>query len=212
MASECIVTNGDHKTLSEAIACHQRGDVNQATRIYRCLLDEDPSNSDAFHLLGVAALQRGDLARAVEMIGRAIALNPGEAVFRRFQDYERLMAHWSRVLPVPPLRVDYEETGADLEGTVRRLIDWCGLEWEPACLAFHERKQQIRTAKVTQVRQPIYQCAVVRWKHYEPAMKFLFYQLPPVAAQRTDDDSSAPHDGGFSNFPDEARNLENVVC
>jgi hypothetical protein len=54
------------------------------------------------------------------------------------------------------LEVDYEETVADLEGVARRLVDWCGLEWEPGCLAFHEGKRPVRTASVSQVRQPIY--------------------------------------------------------
>ena len=61
------------------------------------------------------------------------------------------MEHWRQVLPVPLLEVDYEETVADLEGVARRLVGWCGLEWEPACLSFTKTKQPIRTASVTQV-------------------------------------------------------------
>jgi hypothetical protein len=53
----------------------------------------------------------------------------------RFRAYQRLMAHWRRVLPLPVLEVDYEETVADLEGVARRLVAWCGLEWEPACVS-----------------------------------------------------------------------------
>jgi tetratricopeptide (TPR) repeat protein len=97
----------------------------------------------------------------------------------RFRDYERLMAHWLRVLPVQLLEVDYEETVAELEGVARRLVSWCGLEWEPACLAFHEGKRSVRTASVTQVRQPIYTRSVARWKHYEPALGELFAKLGP---------------------------------
>ena len=95
----------------------------------------------------------------------------------RFLEYRRLMAHWRRVLPVPLLEVDYEEMVADLETTARRLVAWCGLEWEPACLAFHEDKRPVRTASVTQVRQPIYTRSVARWKHYEPALGPLFARL-----------------------------------
>jgi tetratricopeptide (TPR) repeat protein len=109
--------------------------------------------------------------------------NDPEHIARRFADYDRLMAHWRRVLPVDVLEVDYEQTVADLEGTARRLLAWCSLEWEPACLDFHRSRRSIRTASVTQVRQPIYQRAVARWKHYEPALGDLFARLP-IAAPR----------------------------
>jgi tetratricopeptide (TPR) repeat protein len=95
----------------------------------------------------------------------------------RFQDYQRLMDHWRSVLPVQVLEVDYEETVADLEGVARRLVAWCGLEWEPACLDFHQTARPVRTASLTQVRQPIYTRSVARWKHYESALGSLFEQL-----------------------------------
>jgi hypothetical protein len=87
------------------------------------------------------------------------------------------MDHWRQVLPVPLLEVDYEEMVADLEGVARQLSAWCGLEWEPACLAFHENRRPVRTASVTQVRQSIYKKSVARWKHYENALASLFAQL-----------------------------------
>jgi tetratricopeptide (TPR) repeat protein len=95
----------------------------------------------------------------------------------RFGEYRRLMDHWPQVLPVPLLEVDYEETVGDLEGVARRLVAWCGLEWEPACLAYHENRRPVRTASVTQVRQPIYQRSVARWKNYEQALGDLFASL-----------------------------------
>jgi tetratricopeptide (TPR) repeat protein len=95
----------------------------------------------------------------------------------RFREYQRLTEHWRAVLPVEVLEVDYAETVADLEGVARRLVAFCGLEWEPACLAFHEGKQPVRTASVAQVRQPIYTRSVARWKHYEPALGTLFARL-----------------------------------
>jgi tetratricopeptide (TPR) repeat protein len=98
----------------------------------------------------------------------------------RFREYRRLMDHWQKVLPVPLLEVDYEETVADLEGVARRLVTWCGLEWEPACLAFHETRRPVRTASVTQVRQPIYQRSVARWKNYEHALGDLFASVECV--------------------------------
>jgi tetratricopeptide (TPR) repeat protein len=96
----------------------------------------------------------------------------------RFQEYQRVVEHWQRVLPVQVLEVEYEDTVADLEGVARRLVSWCGLDWEPACLAFHEGKGPVRTASVTQVRQPIYTRSVARWKHYEKSLGPLFTKLP----------------------------------
>jgi tetratricopeptide (TPR) repeat protein len=95
----------------------------------------------------------------------------------RFREYQRVMEHWRRVLPVPGLEVDYEATVADLEGVARQLVAWCSLEWEPACLSFHQGKQPVRTASVSQVRQPIYTHSVGRWRNYEQALAPLFARL-----------------------------------
>ncbi len=77
------------------------------------------------------------------------------------------MEHWRKVLPVPLLEVDYEETVADLEGVARRLVAWCGLAWEPACLEFQRAKRPVRTASAVQVRQPVFRTSVGRWEHYQ---------------------------------------------
>jgi len=110
--------------------------------------------------------------------------NDPEHIASRFEEYRRIMDHWRRVLPVQVLEVDYEETVADLEGVARRLVAWCGLDGERACLVFHEGKRPVRTASVSQVRQPVYQRSVARWKHYESALCALFDRLghgPAVA-------------------------------
>jgi tetratricopeptide (TPR) repeat protein len=112
------------------------------------------------------------------------ANDPGH-IAARFAEYRRLMDHWREVLPVGLLEVDYEETVADLEGVARRLVSWCGLEWEPGCLLFHEGKRPVRTASVSQVRQPIYQRSVARWKHYERALGPLFDRLGDASATST---------------------------
>ena len=101
-----------------------------------------------------------------------------EHISSRFREYQRIMEHWRKVLPVPVLEVDYEQTVSDLEGVARRLLDWCGLEWEPACLDFHQTQRSVRTASVLQVRQPIYTRSVARWKHYEHDLAALFSHLP----------------------------------
>jgi tetratricopeptide (TPR) repeat protein len=95
----------------------------------------------------------------------------------RFQQYGRLMAHWRAVLPAPVHDVAYEEAVADLESVARRLVAACGLDWHPACLEFHRTRRPIRTASVTQVRQPIYKQSVARWKNYETHLRDLFGRL-----------------------------------
>jgi tetratricopeptide (TPR) repeat protein len=98
----------------------------------------------------------------------------------RLHEYQRLMEHWRTVLPVPLLEVDYEETVSDLQGVARKLVAWCGLAWEPACLEFHRTKRPVRTASAVQVRQPVYGTSVGRWKHYERALDRLFAGLMPA--------------------------------
>ena len=100
----------------------------------------------------------------------------------RFHEYQRMMAHWQRVLPVPLLEVDYEETVADLEGVARKLVAWCGLAWEPTCLEFQRAKRPVRTASAVQVRQPVFSTSVGRWKHYERALAGLLARLESAVA------------------------------
>jgi len=88
-----------------------------------------------------------------------------------YANYARLMAHWRKVLPEGAfLDVQYEDIVADKEIQARRLINYCGLDWDAACLDFHQTQRSIRTASITQVRQPIYTSSVERWRNYE---KFL---------------------------------------
>ncbi len=110
--------------------------------------------------------------------------NDPEHIATRFQQYRRIMDHWESVAKVPIHHVDYEETVEDLESVARRLIAACGLEWEPACLEFHRNERPIRTASVTQVRQPVYKRSVARWKNYGTSLGELFASLPVRAANR----------------------------
>jgi tetratricopeptide (TPR) repeat protein len=96
--------------------------------------------------------------------------NDQRHIASRFHEYQRMMEHWRQVLPVPLLEVDYEETVADLEGVARKLVAWCGLAWEPACLEFHRAKRPVRTASAVQVRRPVFKTSVGRWKHYEQSL------------------------------------------
>lgn len=104
--------------------------------------------------------------------------NDQEHIASRIRTYLRLMEHWYRVLPVAMLEVHYEDTVTNLEQAARRLVEWCGLPWEPACLAFHERRRAVRTASTIQVRKPIYNHAMGRWKNYEETLASLFSRLP----------------------------------
>jgi tetratricopeptide (TPR) repeat protein len=90
-----------------------------------------------------------------------------EDIARYYRTYLELMRHWDEVLPGRVLRVHYEDVVDDLEGSVRRLLDHCGLELEPACLAFHQTERSVRTASSEQVRQPIYRDGLEQWRHYE---------------------------------------------
>ncbi len=92
------------------------------------------------------------------------------ALGRYHADYRRLMDHWQKVLPLPILDVPYEEMVADQEGLSRRLLQFCGLEWDDACLGFHKTERTVKTASNWQVRQPIYKTSIGRWRAYE---KFL---------------------------------------
>jgi len=100
---------------------------------------------------------------------------------RYYRAYQTMMTHWRRVLPQNVmLEVEYEEVVADLEGQARRIVAHCGLEWDSRCLDFHQTKRQVRTASVTQVRQPIYKSSVGRWRAYESFLKPLLTELERI--------------------------------
>lgn len=84
-----------------------------------------------------------------------------------YREYERLMVHWRETLPLPMFEVAYEDLIADQERVSRELIAFCGLEWDDACLRFHETERPVRTASYWQVRQPIYGSSVERWRNYD---------------------------------------------
>jgi hypothetical protein len=84
-----------------------------------------------------------------------------------YKEYERLMQHWYDVLQIPILGVQYEEMVADQEAMSRKILEFCGLEWDPNCLRFYETQRVVNTASFDQVRQPIYTRSVARYKHYE---------------------------------------------
>jgi len=104
---------------------------------------------------------------------------------RYYADYARLMNHWRTVLPAGAFYdVQYEDIVADQESEARKLLEYCGLEWNDACLDFHQTQRQIRTASVVQVRQPIYTTSVERWRKYEKFLGPLLEELGDLVPNR----------------------------
>jgi hypothetical protein len=97
-----------------------------------------------------------------------------------YRDYVELMDHWDQAIPGFVLRVQYEDVVDDLESQVRRVLDFCGLAFEPACVEFYKTKRSVRTPSSEQVRQPIYRAGVDQWRHFEPYLEPLKTALGPV--------------------------------
>lgn len=101
---------------------------------------------------------------------------------RFYRAYQQLMDHWRRVLPDDAmLEVQYEDVVADIETQARRIVAYCGLEWNEACLAFHQNRRAVHTASASQVRQPIYKTSVERWRAYEKHLEPLLEALGAAA-------------------------------
>jgi hypothetical protein len=109
-----------------------------------------------------------------------------EDLGRYYRGYVELMDHWQDVLPGRILRVDHEAVVADLEGEVRRILEFLGLPFEPACLEFHKTRRSVRTASSEQVRRPLYDSALDHWRHYEPWLGPLRTALGPDCVGRGD--------------------------
>jgi len=97
-----------------------------------------------------------------------------------FLEYQRMMDYWHEVLPGKVLTVQYEELVHDLDGQVKRLLDYCDLPFEAACLRFHETERPVRTASSEQVRQPIYTSSIGFWRNYADRLDELREVLEPV--------------------------------
>jgi hypothetical protein len=100
-----------------------------------------------------------------------------------YRQYQRLMDHWAQVLPLKIFDLSYEELIAAQEAVSRRLVAFCGLEWDERCLRFNETERPVRTASALQVRKPMYGNAVGRWKRYEPYLQPLLEALGGVDAR-----------------------------
>ena len=108
-----------------------------------------------------------------------------EDLGRYYRSYVGLMRHWEQVLPGRILRVQHEELVGALEGNVRRILEFCALPYEAACVEFHRTRRQVHSASSEQVRQPIYREGLDQWRHFEPWLGPLREALgelaPPVS-------------------------------
>lgn len=89
-------------------------------------------------------------------------------IARYYRTYLELMRHWNAVLPGRILKIQHEDLVNDLEGNVRRILEFCDLPFEAACMEFHKTERSVRTASSEQVRQPIFRVGVDQWRNYEP--------------------------------------------
>jgi hypothetical protein len=115
-----------------------------------------------------------------------------------YLQYQRMMDHWHGVLPDRVLTVQYEDVVADFEPQVRRLLDFCGLSWEDACLRFYESERPVRTPSAEQVRQPIYDRSVGHWKHYERQIGELIDVIAPIRDRYRRYEASGRADGAVA--------------
>jgi tetratricopeptide (TPR) repeat protein len=106
-----------------------------------------------------------------------------------YREYSRLMEHWQAVLPMAIYQSHYEELTAEPEESVRRILEFIGLEWNPACLEFHKKEATISTLSRKQIRNPVYRTSVERWRRYEQELK-------PLIAALGDVMESGPAPGG----------------
>jgi hypothetical protein len=105
---------------------------------------------------------------------------------RHINDYHRLMQHWRAVLPGEIFELEYEALVNDQEATTRALLDFIGVDWDENVRDFHKTERAVRTASVTQVRQPIYKTSSQKWRKYEKHLKPLLDHLNPETYERYD--------------------------
>ncbi|MBI2311682.1 MAG: sulfotransferase [Betaproteobacteria bacterium] len=101
-----------------------------------------------------------------------------------YREYWKLMQYWKQVLGIPIFDLRYEELVAEPERVSRALVDFCGLEWDDACLRFHESKRMVATPSYHQVRKPVYTRSVGRYKPYEPFLGPLKSALGDLAQEQ----------------------------
>lgn len=180
------------EALAQGIARYLEAATRQAPADALRLVDKSPMN---FQFLGLAALmfprarviwcRRDPRDIAVSIYGENFSLDERfatslEGIGHCINVQETLMRHWQAVLPLPILELQYETLVSDLEGQARRIIEFTGLPWDPACLQFHRSERGVQTPSRWQVRQPVHTRSVGRWRHYAFAMAPLLAVLDNV--------------------------------
>jgi tetratricopeptide (TPR) repeat protein len=170
------LTPGDYRKLGERYMTDTRGYRRQKP----FFIDKMPNN---FHHLGlihrmlpnakIIDARREPMACCVSNLKQLFAKGQEftysiRDIARYYRTYLELMRHWDAVLPGRILRVCYEDVVEDVERNVRRILEFCGLEFEPACLEFYKTERSVRTASSEQVRQPIFRDGLFQWRNYEP--------------------------------------------
>ena len=117
-----------------------------------------------------------------------------QALAQYHRQYRRLMEHWNRVLPLPIHTIDYESLVTDPEANSRRLIESCGLDWNEQCLNFQANGRAVHTPSKWQVRQPMYQSSVGKWRRFESHLSQVFQWV-----HQDDVDGSMPSSDEFHN-------------
>ncbi len=111
-----------------------------------------------------------------------------------YRQYERLMLHWYRVLPLLIHTVDYEKLVAEPETASKQMLAYLGLDWHEDCLHFHRTRRQVNTASLVQVRKPLYTSSVERWRNYDRHLS------PLKTALGTEDSASATRADSISGL------------
>ena len=192
--------------LREKAALYYINRLNTLDRSHRYVVDKLPHN---FERLGLIALifpgakiihiQRDPRDTALSNFQQNFKAKHGglgyafdlEKIADQINDYHRMMEHWRAVLPLPMFELTYEELVADQEGMTRQLLDFVGVGWSDSVRDFHKTERAVRTASVSQVRQPIYQTSRQKWRRYESHLAPLLERLRPEV--------TAPWDGANSN-------------
>jgi tetratricopeptide (TPR) repeat protein len=166
------------------------------TRVYRTerphFIDKMPNNFrhlDLIHLIlpnaRIIDARREPMACCFSVFKQLFAAGQRfaysiEDIARYYAMYVELMAHWDDALPRKILRVQHEELVNDFEPNVRRILDFCGLEFEPACLEFYKAHRSVHSASSEQVRQPVYREGIDHWRHFEPWLGPMRQALAPL--------------------------------
>jgi hypothetical protein len=118
--------------------------------------------------------------------------NDLEECAERAVEIEKLIRYWLLALPGPVLEMHYESLVGNLEAESRRLIDFLGLDWDPACLEFHKTERSVTTSSAWQVRQPLYDSSIGRWRKYRTHLGQMLAVLAPYIPDEPGDAESLP--------------------